>query len=136
MLANQSGLLGISGVGGDIRDITEEAEKGNQRAKLALDVYASAVRHYLGAYLVELGGADAIVFTGGIGENRTEFRETVCRDLDELGIVLDGKANAEVASAVDGEAKISAASSRTQIWVVPTNEEIIVARQAEQLLEA
>lgn len=132
VLANQSGLLGISGVGGDIRDITEAAREGNPRARLALDVYSSAVRHYLGAYLVELGGADVIVFTGGIGENGVEFRADVCRDLDELGIVLDSKAN----SAASGESKISAASSRTQIWVVPTNEEIIVARQAAQLLEA
>ena len=71
ILANQSGLLGISGVSSDYRDIAEAAAKGNARARLALDVYTASVRHYLGAYLVELGGADAIVFTGGIGENRS-----------------------------------------------------------------
>ena len=93
ILANQSGLLGISGVSTDYRDIAEAAANGNARAKLALDVYAASVRHYLGAYLVELGGADAIVFTGGIGENSDDLRTAVCRDLAELGIVLDPAAN-------------------------------------------
>ncbi len=130
-LANEGGLLGISGVGTDLRDIIEAAADGNERARLALDVYAASTRHYLGAYLVELGGADVIVFTGGIGENRAAFRAEVCRDLEELGIVLDAAANEDVS----GEAKISAAESRVQVWVVPTNEEIIVARQAKALLE-
>ncbi len=131
ILASQSGLLGLSGVGGDIRDVTEAAGQGNTRAQLALDVFASSVRHYLGAYLVELGGADVIVFTGGIGENRAGFRAQVCHNLEELGIVLDPEANASL----QGEGSIHAAESRIQIWVVPTNEELIVARQARQLLE-
>jgi len=131
VLASQSGLLGLSGVGGDLRDITQAAQEGNARARLALDVFTGSVRHYLGAYLVELGGADAVVFTGGIGENRAEFRAGVLRDLEELGIVLDPTANA----AAEGEARISAPQSRTQVWVIPTNEELIVARQVKQLLE-
>ena len=90
----------------------------------------SAVRHYLGAYLVELGGADAIVFTGGIGKNRVEFRAAVLRDLEELGIVLDPAANRQA----KGEAPIHAPHSRVQIWVVPTNEELIVARLAKTLI--
>ncbi len=130
-LACKSGLLGLSGVGGDVRDVTEAAEQGNERAQLALDVFAGAVRQYLGAYLVELGGADAIVFTGGIGENRSEFRAKVCQGLEELGIVLDDQKN----EATRDEGAIHAESSRTQIWVIPTNEELIVARQAKQLLE-
>lgn len=130
ILQNQSGLLGLSGVSGDLRDIDTAAKAGNHRAQLALDVYASAVRHYLGAYLVELGGADVIVFTGGIGENRPEFRDAVCRDLSELGIILDAEANA----AAKGEAKLSAATSRVQVWTIPTNEELVVARQAAKLL--
>ncbi len=134
VLASQSGLLGLSGVSGDLRDIDQAARAGNPRARLALDVFAASTRHYLGAYLVELGGADVIVFTGGIGENRPEFRAAVCEDLDELGIVLDPDANA-AARGTRGEAKISADASRIQIWVVPTNEELIVARQAAQLLE-
>jgi acetate kinase len=131
MLASQCGLLGLSGLSGDVRDLTEAAEKGHERAKLALEVFASHVRHYLGAYLVELGGADVIVFTGGIGENQAAFRAMVLRNLEELGIVLDPEANDRTRC----EAPIHAAASRVQIWVVPTNEELIVARLAKQLLE-
>jgi acetate kinase len=131
MLACESGLLGLSGVGGDIRDVTDAAEAGSDRARLALEVYVASVRHYLGAYLVELGGAEAIVFTGGIGENRPAIRAAVCENLEELGIVLAPQAN----QTAQGEAKISTAGSRVQVWVVPTNEELIVARQAAQLLE-
>ncbi len=131
MLASQSGLLGLSGLSGDVRDLADAAEKGNARAKLTLDVFVSCVRHYIGAYLVELGGADAIVFTGGIGENRVAFRAAVLRNLEELGIVLDPAANGQA----KGEARISAHESRVQVWVMPTNEELIVARLAKRLLE-
>ena len=131
ILAHQSGLLGLSGVSGDMRDIEEAAAQGNARARLAVDVFAAAVRHYLGAYLVELGGADVIVFTGGIGENRPGFRARVLSGLEELGIVLDPQANQQAS----GEACISSAESRVQVWVVPTNEEIIVARLAVRLLQ-
>lgn len=130
-LDSQSGLLGLSGVSGDVRDLEQAAEKGNARARLALDVFITAVRHYLGAYLVELGGSDAIVFTGGIGENGASIRAAVCAGLGPLGIVLDAEANARAC----GEASISAPGSRTQIWVIPTNEELVVARQVKQLLE-
>jgi acetate kinase len=129
-LAERGGLLGLSGVSGDVRDLEEAAAKGNERAQLALDVFTSAVRHYLGAYLVELGGADVIVFTGGIGENGISVRRTVCAGLEQLGIVLDAQAN----PSAKGETAIHAKNSRTQIWVVPTNEEIVVARQAVELL--
>jgi acetate kinase len=131
ILANQSGLLGVSGVSTDYRDIAEAAGNGNARAKLALDVYSASVRHYLGAYLVELGGADVIVFTGGIGENSDDLRTAVCRNLAELGIVLDPLAN----QLARGEASIHAPQSRVQIWVMPTNEELIVARLAAKLLK-
>ena len=124
-LAERSGLLGISGVGGDLRDVAEAAAAGNGRARLALDVFAADVRRYLGAGLVELGGADVIVFTGGIGENRAAFRAAVLRNLEELGIVLDAAAN----EATRAEGCISAAASRVAVWVIPTNEEIVVARQ-------
>lgn len=131
ILASKSGLLGLSGTSGDVRDIAEAAEKGDARAKLAFEVFAGSVRHYLGAYLVELGGADVIVFTGGIGENRASFRSLVLKDLEDLGIVLDPAAN----DAAKGEAPIHAANSRVQVWVMPTNEELIVARLAKRLLE-
>ena len=129
-LSSRSGLLGLGGASGDLRDIEESAVAGNARAQLAWDVFTSAVRHYLGAYLVELGGADAIVFTGGIGENRASFRAAVCRNLEELGIVLDEKTN----ETAEGEAKISSPESRVQIWIIPTNEELIVARLAAKML--
>jgi acetate kinase len=131
-MAIRGGLLGLSGTSGDIRDLYAAAGRGDERAQLALDVFTSAIRHYVGAYLVELGGVDAIAFTAGIGENQPEIRAAVCRGLDELGIVLDNDRNL----AARGETAIHAASSRTQIWVVPTNEEIIVARQAKELLQS
>lgn len=130
ILANKSGLAGLSGTSGDMRDLEEAVAAGSERAKLALDVFTAEVRRYLGAYLVELGGADLIVFTGGIGENQPNFRAAVCQNLEELGIVLDPEAN----KSAKGEAKISATESRTKIWVIPTNEEIVVARLAAQLL--
>jgi acetate kinase len=130
-LAQRGGLLGLSGTSGDIRDLRAAAGAGDRRARLALDVYTTEVRRHFGGLLVELGGADVIVFTGGIGENSPDIRTAVCRDLEDLGIVLDSQANAAAA----GEAEIGAASSRTAIWVVPTNEELIVARQTQALLE-
>jgi len=131
-LAERSGLLGLSGVSGDVRDLEQAAAEGNERARLALDVFTSDIRHALGSMLVELGGADAIVFTGGIGENGVNIRTAVTENLAELGIVLDPVANTKA----KGEAAIHAAESRSQIWVVPTNEELIVARQTKQLLES
>ncbi len=131
-LAERGGLLGVSGASGDVRDIEQAAAAGDERAQLALDVFTSAVRHYLGAYLVELGGADAIVFTGGIGENCVSVRSAVCRGLEALNIVLDDGRNRQAR----GESAIHADSSGVQVWVVPTNEEIVVARQTKQLLEA
>jgi acetate kinase len=130
VLANRSGLLGISGGLNDLRDIESEAAAGNPRAQLALDVFITAIRHYLGAYLVELGGADVIVFTGGIGENSHRIRSGVCADLAWAGIALDQDRSASA----QGEAVVSAPDSRTAIWIVPTNEELVVARQARDLL--
>lgn len=131
-LANHAGLLGVSGISGDMRDVEHAASEGNDRAQLALDVYYAAVRKDLGAMLVELGGADAIVFTGGIGENGDGVRAAVLDNLQELGIELDQHANANV----QGEGKISTDASRTEVWVVPTNEEIVVARQTKQIIES
>jgi acetate kinase len=130
-LACRSGLQGLSGGGRDLRDIESAAAAGDLRAQLAIAVFAASVRHYLGAYLALLNGADAIAFTGGIGENSVSFRATVCEDLDWLGIALDPALNRNVR----GEGRIDAPGSRVQLWVVPTNEEIIVARQAKALLE-
>ena len=129
-LASRSGLLGLSGLSGDVRDLEAAAEDGHADAQLALEVFISEVRRYLGGLLVELGGADLIAFTGGIGENSLHVRSAVCAELSELGIELDQAANAAARS----ECCISSANSRVQVWVVPTNEELIVARQAQALL--
>jgi acetate kinase len=128
-LANRSGMLGLSGFN-DLRDIEAAARDGNKQAGLALDVFVAAVRHYLGAYLLLLGGADAIVFTGGIGENSADMRLKICADLSWFGIALDSVRNREA----KGEVPIHEQNSRVQIWIMPTNEELIVARQAKELL--
>jgi acetate kinase len=136
-LTNRSGLLGLSGHN-DLRDIEAAAERGDAACRTALDVFVASVRRYLGAYLLLLNGADAIVFTGGIGENSWRMREAVCADLGFFGIVLDPVRNREA----KGEAAIHVAAShvhglgsRVQVWIMPTNEELIVARQAKALLE-
>jgi acetate kinase len=132
MLANGSGLEGVSCCGRDLRDIEAAADAGNAKAQLALDVFIASTRHYLGAYLVELGGADVIAFTGGIGENSVRYRSEVCRDLEWFGIKLDPDRN----TTGPAERKVSTDDSRVQVWTVPTNEELVVARQARDLLES
>jgi acetate kinase len=131
-LANRGGLAGLSGGQNDLRDIETAAAQGDERARLALDVFADAVRHYLGAYLLVLGGADAIVFTGGIGENSPTMRAAICANLDWFGIAVDPKTNAFA----EGECRIDALGSRVQLWTMATNEEIVVARQTRELLQA
>lgn len=130
-LAEKSGLLGLSGISGDIRDLEEAAAQGKARAKLALDVFVAEIRRHLGGMLVELGGVDVIVFTGGIGENGVGIRTGVCADLHELGIELDPALNAKA----KGEFRVSRDGSKVQIWTIPTNEELIVARQTRHVLE-
>lgn len=130
VLANESGLLGMSGVSGDIRDLAQARAEGNPRAALALDVYVAEIRRHLGGLFVELGAADVLVFTGGIGENAIDIRRAVCQDLHSLGICLDPAANQRA----QGECEISTPGSPVRIWVVPTNEELIVARQTHELV--
>ncbi|MFM9057524.1 MAG: acetate/propionate family kinase [Planctomycetaceae bacterium] len=129
-LSGKSGLAGMSGTSGDMRDLEEAAAAGSARARTAIEVYVASIRHWLGAGIVELGGLDAIGFAGGIGENSPATRALVLENLAELGIELDPVANASGS----GERRISAATSRVAVWVVPTNEELIVARQARDLL--
>ena len=130
--AKDGGLLGISGVSNDVRDIEQAVEQGSDRAKLALEAFVEAIRHYLGAYYLALGGLDLLVFTGGIGENSAIVREMVCRDLDFLGIKLDAEANRQTRSS---ERSIHKSGSPVQIWTIPTNEELIVARQTYEKLQ-
>jgi acetate kinase len=132
VMCRESGLKGLSGGYNDLRDIQTEAGRGNPRARLALDFLVHTTRHWVGAYFLELNGADAIVFTAGIGENCADLRAAVCANLDQLGIVLDPESNA----AVQGkEACISAAGSRVKALVIPTNEELVVAREVKRFLD-
>ena len=131
-LCRESGLKGVSGISNDIRDIQAAAGQGNSQARLALDLFVDQARHWIGAYLAQLNGADALVFTAGIGENRTELRQAICANLDQLGIVLDSEKNK---AAKAQEAVISAANSRVTVMVIPTNEELVVARETRRLLE-
>ncbi|HEY2415625.1 MAG TPA: acetate/propionate family kinase [Pirellulaceae bacterium] len=130
-LAEKSGLLGLSGISGDIRDLEEATAQGKARAKLALDVFVAEIRRHLGGMLVELGGVNVIVFTGGIGENGVNIRAGVCAGLEELGIALDPALNAKA----KGEFRVSRDGSKVQVWTIPTNEELVVARQTKHVLE-
>lgn len=118
------GLLGISGVSNDLRDIEEAATAGNARAQLAIDVFCESIVKYIGSFYAELGGLDYLVFTGGIGENSFSVRKKVCSRLEHMGIALDDKANAEGPK----ERVISTAGSPVKICIIPTNEEIGIAQ--------
>jgi acetate kinase len=130
ILANESGLEGISGLCGDVRDLSEAASNGNRRAQLALEVYVYQIRRYLGSFLLELGGLDILTFSGGIGENDSGIRSGICRELGNFGIQLDRAKN----SLVSGETRISERDAAVEVWVIPTNEEWIVARAAAELV--
>ena len=130
-LATNGGLQGLCGRN-DLREIESAAQASDACAMLALDIYIASIRHYLGALLLLLGGAEAIVFTGGIGENSKNIRAAVCANLDWFGVGLDPVRNAEAT----GEIPIHRHNSRVQIWIMPTNEELIVARQTKELLLA
>jgi acetate kinase len=125
LLGTQAGLAGISGASCDVRDLEEAAARGDKRSRLALDVFVRAIRHYLGAFLLELGGVDAITFSGGIGENSAKIRAAVLKDTASFGIELDEEAN----KAIKGEGAISTPRSTVKILVIPANEESIVARE-------
>jgi acetate kinase len=131
-LSKESGLQGLSGVSNDLREIQDAAAKGNAAARMAVDVFVASARHWIGGYFFELNGADAIVFTAGIGENREEIRAAICANLDQLGIALDAQKNKTTKAA---EAVISAPHSRVKIMVIPTNEELVVAREVKRFLE-
>ena len=129
-LASESGLAGIAGGSGDVRDLTADAAGGNARAQLALDVFIRAVRHYLGAFLVELGGLDVLTFSGGIGENSADVRAAVCQGLTSFGIVLDAERN----RTLRGEGRISPDGAPVTVLVLPADEEIVVARAVAAFL--
>jgi acetate kinase len=127
LLNKQSGLLGLSGLTADMRELLKEiAEHDDRRARLAVDVFCYRVRKYIGAYLAVLDGADAIVFAGGIGENAPDVRARICTGLEWLGLALDPAANASLVGGREG--RFSAANSRVELWVIPTDEELLIAR--------
>lgn len=131
-LANKhSGLLGISGLSHDMRTLLEAADQGNERARLAIDVFCYRLRKYVAAYVGALGGVDAVAFAGGIGENAAAIRAQSLRGLDAVGLGLDAGANA---AAVGAEAEISPAGSRARVFVVPTNEELLIARDTFRIV--
>lgn len=131
LLNKKSGVLGISGVSSDFRDIEVAAEGGNQRAKLALDVFYYKVRKFIGSYAAAMGGVDCIVFTAGLGENSYECREESCKGLDFFGVKIDAEKNK-----CRGVAKeISSEDSKVKVFVIPTNEELMIARDTKEIAE-
>lgn len=120
----KSGMLGLSGVSNDLRDVLEAASSGNARAKIALDVYYNAVKGYIGNYFAKLNGCDCLVFTAGVGENAIDIRENVCKNLEALGIDIDVDKNKVRGKAVD----VSKDGSKVRIFIIPTNEELVIAR--------
>ena len=132
MLNKKSGVLALSGVSSDFRDIEDGAAAGNEDCALALDKFAYEVRKYVGSYAAALGGLDCLVFTAGVGENSPEMRERICEGLEFLGVKLDPQKNA-----VRGkETIISADDSKVTVWVIPTNEELMIAQDTADLVKA
>ena len=130
ILNKKSGILGISGISSDMRDVLEAAEEGNERAMLALKAFAHRVRFYIGAYIAEMNGVDAIVFTAGVGENSIPMRDIICNDLGNLGIKLD-----VVKNKVRGkELIISRDDSPVKVLLIPTNEELMIARDTYDIV--
>ncbi|MGN1108358.1 MAG: acetate/propionate family kinase [Oscillospiraceae bacterium] len=130
-LNKQSGFLGISGISSDNRDITAAAEHGDKKAKLAGEMLRYEIKKYIGSYAAVMNGLDAVIFTGGIGENSDDLRADVCRDMEFFGIKLDEAANAGLRGKLQ---RISAPDSKVEVWVVPTNEELLIARDTRDLV--
>ena len=129
ILNKKSGVLGISGISSDFRDLDAAAAQGNERAQLALDKFIYEVKKYIGAYATVMGGVDAIVFTAGIGENSIDLRRKICEGLEYMGIKMDAEKN----NVRGKEADVSAADSKVKIFVIPTNEELMIAMDTATL---
>ncbi|MDY4077991.1 MAG: acetate kinase [Clostridium sp.] len=130
ILNKKSGVLGISNVSSDFRDIEDEAKKGNKRASLALDIFHYKIKKQIGAYIAALNGVDIIIFTAGVGENGPETREAILKDMDFFGIILDKEKN-KVRGKIQ---EISAKNSKVKVFVIPTNEELVIARETKKIL--
>ena len=132
LLNKKSGVLGISGVSSDMRELLAACANGNERAILAEKMYYYRIKKYIGAYAAALGGVDIILFTGGVGENQFECRESVCKDMEFMGIKLDNNVNAKVRGE---EAIISTADSKVKVVVIPTDEELLIASDTMDILK-
>lgn len=134
LLNKQSGLLGLSGLTNDMRELLAEAEEsGDRRARLAIEIFCYRVRKYIGAYLAAMNGAESIIFAGGIGENSAKIRSLICQDLRWLGIEIDEEKNNRQTGGNEGI--ISTDTSKVKVWVIPTNEELLIARDTVRLIE-
>jgi acetate kinase len=131
VMNKKSGVLGISGVSSDFRDIEQAAEQGNERAQLALDIFSNRVKKYIGSYAALMGGVDAIIFTAGLGENSPETREAVCSGLEFLGIEIDQAKNKVRGKETD----VTKETSTTKVLLIPTNEELMIARETKALVK-
>ena len=131
LMNKKSGLLGITGVSNDLRSVREEAEKGNERAMLAYEMYSNSVKKYIGQYIAVMGGVDAIVLAGGVGENDPKMRRMIFADLQTMGIILDLKANS---AKQRGEREISSFRSDVRIVIIPTDEEYMIARDTFEIV--
>ncbi|MCD7733056.1 MAG: acetate kinase [Oscillospiraceae bacterium] len=129
----KSGFLGMSGVGSDNREVCAAAAEGNERAQITLDILQYQIKKYIGAYAAAMNGLDAVLFTGGIGENSSEVREGACKDMSYLGIEIDEELNKSTRGKL---VKISTENSKVEVWVVPTNEELLIARDTLAVVEA
>ena len=133
ILNKQSGLLGVSGLTNDMRELlAEEAEHDDRRARLAIDLFAYRARKYIGSYLAAMNGADALIFAGGIGENASSVRARICDGLQWMGITIDAEKNAAMVNGKEG--RIDAAGSRVEVWVIPTDEELLIARDTVRVV--
>jgi acetate kinase len=132
LLNKHSGLQGISGVSSDMREVIKEMNEGNKKAKLAFDVFCYRVKKYIGSYIAALGGLDALVFTGGIGENSPDVRKAICEGLEYLGIEFDKSAN----SSKDKEKAITTDKSHASVFVIPTNEELMIAIETKEVVKS
>ncbi len=130
MLNKHSGMRGVSGISGDMRQIEEEMEKGDERAKETFAMFEYRLRKYIGSYAAAMDGVDGIVFTGGIGENSRLVRETICRNLSYLGVTFNPDGNK-----AKGERRISGPDSKVEVWVIPTNEELVIARDTLEIVK-
>ena len=131
IINKESGMLGTTGISSDMREIEAAVNAGDERAKLALDMYEQRITKYIGAYAAEMGGVDIIVFTGGVGENQVSLRETVCAPLGFMGVEIDKEVNAGLRGK---EAVISTPESKVKVVVIPTDEELMIARDTESIV--